>query len=987
MEDFTNDYLDAEQQKNLMATRKLAVAILRRHLWLLGTFFVVLAVVLLAWLYRNGVTSPYRYETQSAVIFYPKSTPKVTGVDVNHILRLLSTRDIVQKAAENLNLNRVETAEMYGGLSVWQNRQQKNSFGIKVLARTEKDAVDRVNAFVDTAINEYVAFRLRDLADWRSTNEQRHAEIMSEMNKLDDEIIGLGIAVGASTTEYEERRIKSELALANSRYLELNLKYINEQSTVKRIEEEMANVDPAILNEVEELRRYTAKLNKLDERIDTLRQTFTEENPIYAGTLEERKRVEEEYRAFLKQFGMTQISDTELTRISQLSQEARASRIALEALQISVKVAEENVNRVKKSLDDLMDASRQVDTLRAKRDALRKDLLNIEERENDIRYLETSARNELVSLERASSAQELPVLSLKRFMAAIILAVVATMGLAFMTVFFGILFGKVFDYEELTFFWEDNALGEMEKLDDNDFEEIFYRFQNKCPNTGAVFVGLLPGTKPDKSIEEELMLKSTQAGLRTLMVHLTDAKSFKEPDGAVMYTALCCKDGRGYFPVANTRHLSSSELAILRADLSIMKNDFERVFITNDRPVPPKGVLLHEMLSVCEAVLLVAGKNRTSRASLRHVLDASKKDKTPTLMLLRSFQSLLLPLIAAALLCTGCYRNRFTDNYDQYPELESGNNDFMEKAELSEEEQERRYKILMEYEKEESIIEYRINPGDKLRITFYNNADLNTSTIVTPDGYIGMMFLGQLKVAGMSIRELTEYLEENLKKFIKYPTVGVSLEDISSETVTIAGAVAKPGTYLIANGMRLADLYAKAGGSDVRRYKGDDLDAADLANSSFVRDNKLLPVDFFAAIEQGQRPHNLKLKKGDYVFIGTRAEATVCLVGHIRIPQKHIWNKNMGLIELLTDGGWMEETYWPKVIIIRGGVANPRLYKVDVDAILAGKRGDVLLAPGDIVYVPHDNISEYNVFVRKLFPTGQLLNLLFSPVHYYKEVN
>ena len=35
---------------------------------------------------------------------------------------------------------------------------------------------------------------------------------------------------------------------------------------------------------------------------------------------------------------------------------------------------------------------------------------------------------------------------------------------------------------------------------------------------------------------------------------------------------------------------------------------------------------------------------------------------------------------------------------------------------------------------------------------------------------------------------------------------------------------------------------------------------------------------------------------------------------------------------------------------------------------------------GDIVYVPKDNLSEYNVFVRKLLPTAQLVNLLTSRV-------
>ena len=68
------------------------------------------------------------------------------------------------------------------------------------------------------------------------------------------------------------------------------------------------------------------------------------------------------------------------------------------------------------------------------------------------------------------------------------------------------------------------------------------------------------------------------------------------------------------------------------------------------------------------------------------------------------------------------------------------------------------------------------------------------------------------------------------------------------------------------------------------------------------------------------------------------------------------------------------------VIIIRDGLANPKLYKVDIDGILAGKCRNVPLKAGDIVYVPKDDLAEYNVFVRKLLPTAQLVSLLTARI-------
>ena len=146
----------------------------------------------------------------------------------------------------------------------------------------------------------------------------------------------------------------------------------------------------------------------------------------------------------------------------------------------------------------------------------------------------------------------------------------------------------------------------------------------------------------------------------------------------------------------------------------------------------------------------------------------------------------------------------------------------------------------------------------------------------------------------------------------------------------------------------------------------------------WFRKGEALPVDFRKAINEGDSLHNIRIRKGDHVFIGQRLEASVTICGDVSNPHKRLYEKGMGLIETLTAAGWLRETHWSHVIIIRDGLANPKMYKVDVDGILAGKCRNITLKAGDIVYVPRDDLAEYNVFVRKLLPTGQLFNLLTS---------
>ena len=347
----------------------------------------------------------------------------------------------------------------------------------------------------------------------------------------------------------------------------------------------------------------------------------------------------------------------------------------------------------------------------------------------------------------------------------------------------------------------------------------------------------------------------------------------------------------------------------------------------------------------------------------------------------------LAALLLAAVLA-GCYSDRWKSNYDSFPDFSESQDAILDETGLSDEEKARRDAELRRWNEMPEPV-YTINAGDQVKVIVYDHPDLSFDTIVTPDGHIGMVFLGQVKVAGLTLAAAAKKIEEGLAEYVKKPAVGISPTHISSERVTITGATKGPGMFNISNGMRLADLYAMSGGSSERLFDGQVLDAADLVNSMFarrVRDAngrehyEVLPIDFRKAIEQGDTNHNVLLRKGDYVYIAVRSESMVCLIGDAQTPHKRIWDNNLGILELLTTGAWVKESYWSHAILIRGGVADPTIYKIDIDGILAGKKPNVKLAPGDIVYLPKDNISEYNVFIRKLMPTAELFNTITTPV-------
>lgn len=330
---------------------------------------------------------------------------------------------------------------------------------------------------------------------------------------------------------------------------------------------------------------------------------------------------------------------------------------------------------------------------------------------------------------------------------------------------------------------------------------------------------------------------------------------------------------------------------------------------------------------------------------------------------------------AAALL--GCYTDRLTTSYDDVFEISSEDEEsaVIDESGRTAEDEARIRKRLMELEMEEEPA-YHMNAGDQIEIRVYDHPDLGMTTRIGPDGMVGIAFMGQVKLSGQTIAQGAESIREGLAPYVKNPVVSITIVNVQSETATIAGACARPGVYGVSNATRLADFYAMAGSSAERLFNGVEVDVADLEHSIFVRNGELLPVDFIKAISKGDSLHNIRVRKGDYVFIAQRMEASVIICGEVKNPHKRLFEAGMGLIETITAAGWMKDTHWSHVIIIRDGLSHPKLYKVDVDGILAGKCRNVPLKAGDIIYVPKDDLSEYNVFVNKLLPSAQIFNLI-----------
>ena len=276
---------------------------------------------------------------------------------------------------------------------------------------------------------------------------------------------------------------------------------------------------------------------------------------------------------------------------------------------------------------------------------------------------------------------------------------------------------------------------------------------------------------------------------------------------------------------------------------------------------------------------------------------------------------------------------------------------------------------------------YKITPGDQFDITVYEHPELTVrQIIVTPDGFVSAPLIGPVKIGGLSLVEATEALKKQISQYIRKPLVSLIPIRINGYIFTIVGRVNVPGCYPISIGnTRLIDAVAMARGLSEGLFHGDTVELADLENAYISRDGRLLPVNFQKALLRGDPLHNIPLKNGDYIYIPSVMNSTVALLGQVGKPTYVGFKEGMTVLQALPYGGGLRETHSDEIKVIRGGLKNPVVYTVNVTKMQEGKIMDFPLQANDIVYVPADGISDWNVIVRKILPSLQGLSMLAGP--------
>lgn len=109
---------------------------------------------------------------------------------------------------------------------------------------------------------------------------------------------------------------------------------------------------------------------------------------------------------------------------------------------------------------------------------------------------------------------------------------------------------------------------------------------------------------------------------------------------------------------------------------------------------------------------------------------------------------------------------------------------------------------------------YTLGPNDQIEVNIYGQPGMPLRLRITEGGTITLPLVGTVRAAGQTPYALAEQVRGSLKEggYLTNPIVNVEVVEYVSRSVTLLGAVAKPGVYPLQSGQPLSRVLAGAGG-------------------------------------------------------------------------------------------------------------------------------------------------------------------------------
>lgn len=290
-----------------------------------------------------------------------------------------------------------------------------------------------------------------------------------------------------------------------------------------------------------------------------------------------------------------------------------------------------------------------------------------------------------------------------------------------------------------------------------------------------------------------------------------------------------------------------------------------------------------------------------------------------------------------------------------------------------------------------SVSEEVIVPGDVIEVAIAaglgKEDSVELTTRVAEDGYAELPQIGRVRVSGQSLEVAESTISRTSvdRGVYRKPQVTVTMKQPKQVTVTVAGAVKKPGAYKLRPGssdllhaLVSAGSITDAAGTNVEiRQPGQasigetkaplvasNNDAA--SGTQLVGYNPTIPpaavqpaefVNVSLTSLAGTSGDRYRLRDGAVVFVEERDPAPLSVGGLVKRPSRYPYpvGENLRLLDAINIAGGETSVVADKVYVIRevdaGGQWQRGVIQASIQNAKLNERENILLMPGDVVTV------------------------------------
>src|SRR5690349_22479413 len=169
-----------------------------------------------------------------------------------------------------------------------------------------------------------------------------------------------------------------------------------------------------------------------------------------------------------------------------------------------------------------------------------------------------------------------------------------------------------------------------------------------------------------------------------------------------------------------------------------------------------------------------------------------------------------------------------------------------------------------------------IGTGDLLNVSVFGAPDYVQEVRVDDNGQVTLPFIGQVKLAGMSLNDAEILVAKRLadRGAFKDPQVNIVQKEYMAQNATILGEVQKPGLYPVTGKRTLFDMISAAGGASAKAGE-----TAIITHRGHPDIPETVHLSYDA---NGLQNSNVPISAGDTIVISKAG--IVYVVGDVRVP-------------------------------------------------------------------------------------------------------